>query len=271
MVDQTVSEALAKPAAAAGPGRDFWRGIAVPAALVVIWSAASHLGLVDSRLLVPPERVALVPFLDADGRELWLGITASVLRMLAGFTIGILAGGALGLLMGVSRFAERGIAPSFTAVRQITLFAWIPLLTAWFGNGEAAKIVFIALSAGFPMALNTHQGLRDIPIAFVEVARVLRLSRRRLLTQVLVPSALPAIAIGIEIALINAWIGTVGAEYAMGLGRGVGAFLAEGREQFRMDIVIVGVLTLALVGFVLNTLLRAGVARLMPASGNSRR
>jgi sulfonate transport system permease protein len=270
MVDQTVGEELARQPTA-GPGGDFWRGLAVPAALVVIWSVASHLGIVNSKLLVPPERVAVVPFLDADGREIWLGIAASVTRMLAGFTIGIVAGALLGLALGTSRFAERVVAPSFTAVRQITLFAWIPLLTAWFGNGETAKIVFIALSALFPMALNTHQALRDIPIAFVEVARVLRLSRRRLLTQVLVPSALPAIAIGIEIALINAWIGTVGAEYAMGLGRGVGSFLAEGREQFRMDIVIVGVLTLALVGFLLNTALRAAVARLMPASANSRR
>jgi sulfonate transport system permease protein len=270
MVDQIVAEAAARPAAPASPGPNFWRGLAVPAGLVLIWSAASHFGLVNSRLLVPPERVALVPFLDADGRSLWLAIAASMLRMLSGFTIGVAAGGLLGLLMGASRFAERAVAPSFTAVRQITLFAWIPLLTAWFGNGETAKIVFIALSALFPMALNTHQGLRDIPIAFVEVARVLRLSRRRLLTQVLLPSALPAIAIGIEIALINAWIGTVGAEYAMGLGRGVGSFLAAGREQFRMDIVIVGVLTLALVGFLLNAMLRAAVARLVPARGQSR-
>ncbi len=267
MVDQTVTATLAKPAAPQGPGAAFWRGLAVPAGLVLVWSAVSHLGLVNSRLLVTPERVALVPFLDADGRSLWLGVAASILRMLSGFAIGIVAGGLLGLVMGVSRFAERIVSPSFTAVRQITLFAWIPLLTAWFGNGETAKIVFIALSALFPTALNTHQALRDIPTQFVEVARVLRLSRRRLLTQLLLPSALPAIAIGLEIALINAWIGTVGAEYAMGLGRGVGSFLAEGREQFRMDIVIVGVLTLAIVGFALNTLLRAAVARLIPARG----
>lgn len=270
MVDQTVSEALAKPALPTSPGNAFWRGLAVPAGLVLIWAAASHLGLVDSRLLVPPERVALVPFLDADARNLWLGIAASMLRMVSGFTLGVAAGGLLGLVMGTSGFAERAVSPSFTAVRQITLFAWIPLLTAWFGNGEMAKIVFIALSALFPMALNTHRALRDIPLAFVEVARVLRLSRRRLLTQLLIPSALPAIAIGLEIALINAWIGTVGSEYAMGLGRGVGAFLAEGREQFRMDIVIVGVLTLALLGFLLNALLRAAFARLVPAQGRRR-
>jgi len=264
MVDQTVSEALAKPAAETSPGTNFWRGLVVPAALVVAWSAAGHVGLVNSKLLVPPEHVALVPFLDADGRSLWLGILASLLRMLSGFTIGIVAGALLGLALGTSRLAERAVAPSFTALRQITLFAWIPLLTAWFGNGETAKIVFIALSALFPMALNTHRALRDIPLAFVEVARVLRLSRYRTLTQLLVPCALPAIAIGLEIALINAWIGTVGAEYAMGLGRGVGSFLAEGREQFRMDIVLVGVVTLALVGFALNALLRAAVARLAP-------
>jgi ABC-type Fe3+ transport system substrate-binding protein len=104
-----------------------------------------------------------------------------------------------------------------------------------------AKLVFIALSAFFPMALNTQQGVRDVPVAYREVGLVLRLSRWRMLTRVVLPGALPAIFIGIEIALINAWIGTVGAEYSMGMGRGIGTFLAEGREQFRMDIVLLGV------------------------------
>ena len=247
----------------------FWRGLALPSTLALVWLAAARFGWVDHRLLVPIERVLAVPFFDADGRNLWLALGASVARMIAGFLIGATIGGVLGLLTGMSSVANRIAGPSLTALRQITLFAWIPLLTAWFGNGETAKFVFIALSALFPMALNTHQGLRDVPDQYRELARIMRLSARTSLTRLMLPSALPSIYLGIEIALINAWIGTVGAEYAMGFGRGLGTFLAQGRELFRMDIVIVGVIALAVVGYLMNFLLRVAFKRLVPWAENA--
>jgi sulfonate transport system permease protein len=230
----------------------FWRGAAVPSALVLIWAVTAHTGLIRTNLLVPVERVIAAPFLDEAGRQLWLGLGASILRMIAGFAIGAAAGIALGLMTGMSHTADRAVGPTFNALRQIALFAWIPLLTAWFGNGDVAKVVYIALSAFFPTALNTHEGLRNIPTPFFEVARVLRFSRRLQITRLLLPGALPSIFVGIQIALITAWIGTVGSEYAMGIGRGIGTFVAEGREQFRMDIVILGVVVLALVGYLIN-------------------
>ncbi len=244
------------------------RGMAIPCVLILGWIVVGSTGLVDRHFLVPFQRVVTVPFLDPDGRTVWLGLAASLARMVAGFAIGAGAGALLGFAMGLSRFGNRLIGPSFTAVRQVTVFAWIPLLTAWFGNGEEAKLVFVALAALFPMALNTQQGLRDVPVAYRELASVLRLSPRRRFTRVLLPSALPSIVVGIEIALISAWIGTVGAEYAMGFGRGVGIFLVQGREQFRMDIVIVGVIALAVVGYLINATFRSLLARWVPWRGN---
>jgi sulfonate transport system permease protein len=240
-----------------------WRGLVVPAILLASWYALSHSGLINSHLLVAPERALVVPFDDPNGRLLWPALVASVCRMLAGFAIGASLGIVLGFVMGLSPMGDRLFGLSFNAVRQITLFAWIPLLTAWFGNGEGAKLVFIALSAFFPMALNTLQGLRDLPPHYRELASVLRLSRRTMLLRVWLPASLPAITIGIELALIGAWLGTVGAEYAMGFGQGIGIYLEQGREQFRMDIVIVGALTLALVGYALNRIFAFGLRRLM--------
>jgi sulfonate transport system permease protein len=254
-------QALASPA--------FRRGLVVPTLFLASWFALSHSGWVDSRLLVSPERALVVPFDDPNGRLLWPALAASIGRMLAGFAVGAGLGIVFGFVMGLSSIGERLFGLSFNAVRQITLFAWIPLLTAWFGNGEGAKLVFIVLSAFFPMALNTLQGLHDLPEHYRELASVLRLSPRTRLFRVLLPASLPAIAVGIELALIGAWIGTVGAEYAMGFGRGIGIYLAEGREQFRMDIVIVGALTLAIVGYALNRIFAIGLRRLMSWRGVS--
>lgn len=239
------------------------RGLLVPALIMVTWVVASDGGLISSNLLVTPERLALLPFTDEAGRELWPALAASIGRMIVGFAAGAGAGIALGGLMGASRLAERAIAPSFDCLRQIALFAWIPLLTAWFGDGDAPKIVYIALSAFFPAALNSHIGLRNIPSHYHEVASVLRLSRRARVTKLLLPAAMPSIFIGLQIALITAWLGTVSSEYAMGMGRGLGGFLLEGRGQFRMDIVLLGVLVLALVGYLINVLCRIIFRRLL--------
>lgn len=232
------------------------RGLVLPIALMFGWAFAVHVAWFSGPLAIQPERILLAPFDDSAGREIWLSIGASVLRYAVGTGIGITLGLALGAAMGLSSTVERAGGGSFHALRQITLFAWIPLLTAWFGNGEASKIVYIALSAFFPVALNATTGLRNVPISYREVARVLGLSRRQEIRRVLFPAALPAITIGVEIALISAWIGTVGAEYAIGNGRGIGTFVSEGREQFRMDIVIIGVIALAATGYLATRLCR---------------
>ncbi|MFC0220149.1 ABC transporter permease [Pseudochelatococcus lubricantis] len=171
---------------------------------------------------------------------------------------------AAGLFVGMSRRGGLALSPTLHTLRQIALFAWIPLLTSWFGNGEATKLCFVAISTFFPLFLATEQGLRTVPATLREVAGVLHLSRRRTITALLLPAALPSIGVGVQIALISAWIGTVGAEYAIGNGRGLGSYIASARDQFRMDIVIVGVAVLAAVGAGLHYLSRAAIARLTP-------
>jgi sulfonate transport system permease protein len=233
----------------------------LPAALIAVWSVVARIPSLHSPLLVPLDQIVIAPFVDDAGRQIWYALAQSVARFTAGFLAGTSAGIAFGLMIGASRTAERVAGPSFTALRQITLFAWIPLLSAWFGNGDAAKIVYIGLSAFFPAALNAHDGVRIIPLQYRELAKVMGFSRKRLLLRLLVPGALPSICIGVRIALITSWIGTVGAEYVIGVGGGLGTFIAEARGQFRMDLVLLGVLLLALVGFVANTAAERTFAR----------
>lgn len=231
-----------------------WKGLVLPAAALAVWSLAVENHLLSGPMAVSPVVLLQVPFIDPDGREIWAALGASLVRLALGGSLGAVAGIGLGLALGLSRTLGCALSPSVDTLRQIALFAWIPLLTAWFGNSETAKIVFIALGTFFPLVLATQQGVRATPAGLVELVRVLGLSPRRRITALYLPSALPAIAMGVQIALISAWIGTVGAEYAIGNGRGLGAYIASGREQFRMDITLVGVLALALIGVALHAL-----------------
>ncbi|AGT11193.1 ABC transporter permease [Paracoccus aminophilus] len=228
------------------------KGLVLPAGLVALWAAASAGGALNGPMAVSPLDVLRVPFSDPDGRQIWAGLGASLLRLVAGGLIGGAAGLALGLGLGLIRPLGAALSPTINAFRQVALFAWIPLLTLWFGSSESAKIVFIALATFFPMVFATEQGVRNVPRNLCEVVAVLNLSRRRQITALYLPAALPSIATGVQIAALSSWIGTVGAEYAIGNGRGLGSYIANARDQFRMDITLVGVLALAGVGVLLH-------------------
>ena len=239
-----------------GSRRHQLRALAIPLALVAGWLVLIDSGWFQSPLLVPLGQIVSAPFVDPDGRQIWAAIGASLLRVATGFAIGTTLGIALGVVLGLSRPWQQAVSPTVHTLRQIALFAWIPLLTSWFGNGETAKIVFISLSAFFPAFLNTEQGVRGIPPALREVAYALRLPPAKRIVKLILPAALPAILVGVEIALLTAWIGTVGSEYAIGIGRGIGAFLVAARESFRMDLVLLGVIALALIGYGFSRLSR---------------
>ncbi|WP_244493675.1 ABC transporter permease [Aureimonas sp. AU4] len=232
--------------------------------MILLWIAAVASGIWSGPLAVSPVDVVLAPFLDPNGRQVWEALVQSLARVATGGVLGGLLGLTVGAACGLSRSTGRALSPSLHAARQVALFAWIPLLTAWFGNGETTKIAFTTLSCFFPIFLATERGMHDVLPRLAEVGHALALRRRTRLLKLVLPSALPSIRIGVEVALISAWIGTAGAEYAIGNGRGVGSFLASARDQFRMDLVAVGVIVLAGVGVSLHALSRVAFNRMFP-------
>ena len=98
-------------------------------------------------------------------------------------------------VLGFSRLATRMIGPSFDTFKQISLFAWIPLISVWFGLGDAAKVVFLSLAALLPVTAHTCDGIHAVPRAYIEVARAFRYSRWQLIRAVILPAALPSAAL----------------------------------------------------------------------------
>ena len=239
------------------------RGWVLPTLILLVWWWAVASGWSTSPLLVSPGAVWERAVQQFTSGELSVALSASLWRMAWGFAIGSAIGLVFGVLLGGSRWFDRLVGPSFHTLKQISLFAWIPMLSMWFGLGDGAKIAFVAMAAFFPVVLNTFEGIRSVPRESIEVARVFDFSPWQLLTRVIAPSAAPSVFTGIQLSLIYTWLATLGAEYLLASGKGIGNTLIDGREHFQMDLVLFGVVVIGFVGFVLNTVLGALERRLL--------
>ncbi|HWA72397.1 MAG TPA: ABC transporter permease [Polyangiaceae bacterium] len=238
------------------------RGFIVPLALLLVWDLLTRFKLVNPLLVARPAAVLAV--LGEQWREGGLvpQLLASLRRDLSGFALGSVAGIAVGSAMGLSRLADRLVGPTFNAAKQVAIFAWIPLISVWFGSDEPAKVVFISLSAFYPVVVSTFEGIRSVGREHVEVARVFRFTYLQIFRKVVLPGALPSIFAGLHLALVYSWLGTLGAEYLLAPGLGIGNLMIEGREQFKMDKVLLGVIIAGIIGFSLNALSSRLEARL---------
>jgi sulfonate transport system permease protein len=227
-------------------------GLVPPVLGLAAWIALGDTSAAASPLFVSPGQVLHALAASAAEGQLWAATSASLLRYLIGLGIGVVVGLAAGLLLGLSRAGRLLLQPTLRVLQQISLFAWVPLIMAWFGLDETSKIVFIALAAFFPVLVNTLEGVRGVPVSLVEVGRIYAFSRLQLLWRVILPSALPSVFSGVFLALIYAWLATLGAEYLLTQGQGIGSLLVEAQDQYRTDQVVVGLLLVCAISLLLN-------------------
>ena len=230
------------------------RGVVVPLVAIALWQLITHYKLANVHLLASPAAVLKSLVEQVKSGDLFPQLLASLQRDLSGFALGAFVGLIVGSAMGTSRLADRLLGPSFDAAKQVAVFAWIPLISVWFGSGELAKVVFISLAAFYPVVVNTYEGVRSASREHIEVARVFRFSRAQTFRRVALPAALPSIFSGLHLALIYSWLGTLGAEYLLAPGPGIGNLMIDGRESLAMDKVLLGVILAGLVGYALNTI-----------------
>ena len=241
-----------------------WRGLVLPLAIVLVWYAVTALNLVNTKLIVPPAGVVAQGLKELANGNFYLGIGLSLWRDLSGFSLGALAGIAVGALIGVSRLADKVIGPTFHTARQISLFAWLPLLSALVGTGDLSKIIFIGFSAFYPVVLGTLEGVRGVNKAHAEVARVYGFTPAQVFFKLILPAASPQILAGLRLGLIYAWLATIGAEYLLvNDGQGIGNTVFKGRMAFNVELILFGLAAIGLVGNVFNRIAAAGERRLL--------
>lgn len=236
------------------PGVRIRRGLMAPLAILILWEVVAHFQLANVHIVVSPWRVIETASAHVADGSILVDLAASLQRDLEGLLLGALSGIAVGAALGASRLFDRLVGPTFHAAKQVAVFAWIPLMSVWLGTGELAKVVFITLSAFYPIALNTEEGVRSIAREHLEVAKAFRFSHWSTVRTVLLPAAAPSIFAGLRLGLVYSWLGTIGAEYLLAPGRGIGNVMVAGRQRVAMDEVFLGILVVGLVGFLLDAL-----------------
>lgn len=225
--------------------------------LLVLWQVSSWTWAKD--LPSPAEtweksRIYILQPLAKRG-EMDQGLLRYVLNSLAlvaqGYGLGLLAGTLFGLLLGCSPVFTRMFDPVVQMLKPISPLAWLPLGLVLFQNTRGAAVFTIALCSMWPTVMNTALGLRNVPQDYLNVGRVLRLSRLRMLWKILLPSALPYMFTGYRLSLGIAWLAIVAAEMLTGT-PGIGGFLWQEYNALIYEHILVAILAIGLVGWVLD-------------------
>lgn len=230
-------------------------------ALLAAWQVAADAGVYSAVLLPPPLKVAEA-FRDSP-QEILGHMLASLRRVAIGVSLAFVTAVPLGLLIGRYEWLDRLTDWSIQMFRSFPPISLIPLALLFFGIGEQPAIVLIFLSAFWPLIINTIFGVRSVERTLLRVARAARASEMLVLTDVILPSALPAVFTGLRLAIGGGWLTVVTAEM-IAVRSGLGYMILNAQMTFRSDLIIAGIVVIGIVGLVVDQgvrLIRARVCR----------
>lgn len=229
-------------------------------ALVVIWAVVVPLFNVNARIFPSVGSVGTAAIESIKDGTLFSHIGASLLRVGLGTVIGIVTAVPLGIAMGVSPGVSAFLTPLFRFFSVLAGIAWIPIATLWFGYGFGAIIFVIFNAVFFVVAYNTLLGVSTIPHALRNAAASLGAGRWALLTQVLLPGALPNIVTGIRTGLGFAWRGLIAAEM-IATNVGLGYMLFVARDFYRTEVIVLGMIVIGVLWLLIDRLLLVPLER----------
>ncbi len=184
-----------------------------------------------------------------------LHILISLSRVLVPYVIGGVLGVIVGVLMGWYKLADAILMPYIQMIRPIPPIAWIPLSIIWFGFDESSKYFLIFLACFFTIAVTTYNGVHSVDDTLVRAARMLGANDRQLFTTIVLPTTVPYIFSGLQVALGSAWATIVAAEMIRS-SEGVGWLIVRGQDVGNMEQIMIGIVAIALTGLLITTLMR---------------
>ncbi|WP_416562402.1 ABC transporter permease [Nocardia testacea] len=223
----------------------WWYGPATIASPGEVWEAAGEL---------------------ADSGVLWTSVVASGQRILLGWSLGVVVGAPIGILMGRFNLVRQLLDPYIEFFRFIPPIAFVTLAVVWFGIGETSKVVLIFYTSVFIVTVSTIAATVSISENKLQAATNLGAGRLQIMQTVVLPSSVPGIVTGARLAMGNSFLTIVSAEIVASE-HGLGSMIWQARNYGRIDWTFVGIIVLGIMGFVFDRVLRLVSARFLGRYG----
>lgn len=246
-----------------GPRLAGGKAMVFGAALLGAWEIAGRTGAINTLVMPLPSTLVAAFVQDLADGSLWANIAASLQRVLIGFALSVVVGITLGVFLGWWRGLRETVLPVIEVIRPIPPIAWVPIAILWFGIGGGPAYFIVFIGSVFPVFLNTYSGVRGIDRNRINAALSLGASRAMLFRRVLLPAALPMIMTGLRIGIGVAWMCVVAAEL-IAAQSGLGYMIEWDRQLLRTDQVMVGMVTVGLLGFLTTSLVGLAERWLLP-------
>ena len=232
-----------------------WRSIAVPAAGLAIWELAAGLGVVDLEFISRPSHILIAGISGlADGSFLY-ATWQTLEACLFGITIALVVGVLVGIFLGLSPFAEFISRPSLEALRSIPSIAFAPLSLLLFGFGLPMEGMIVAYACLWPILITTISAVRHIEPRLIEIASALEMSPLQRVQKIIIPAVLSRVLVGLRTAVGFALVVAVTVEILINP-RGLGYGLIIAQQSLRIDVMYAYLLWLAVLGLLVNALVR---------------
>jgi len=231
------------------------------AVFLVLWEITGR--GIDPVLFTTPSAVSVAAVDMIRSGELWTYLYPSLVVLLYGFTLAVVFGIGIGLLLARYWVLDVALSVYITFLYSIPSVALVPLIVLWAGYEQTAKVIILFLFAFFPMVINTYQGVKAVDPKLIEVGRAFRCNEGQLWANIVIPASLPFIVTGLRLALGRGLIGMVLADLYTALS-GIGYLIARTAATYQVNRMFVPIVTLGLLGVTLTALLRLIEKRVAP-------
>jgi len=230
-------------------------GALIPILLIAVWQIAGTAGGLNEAILPTPRKLLEVFGEVLRDGSLFKHIFKSLRRVLLGYITGATLGVVLGVTLGLSPIMKRLFSVILEVLRPVPILAWVPVLILFVGIGEESKVIAIAIGSFWSILLNTTDGVRNVDIKYKEVAEIFSKTKWDTIFQVILPAALPSIFTGLRIGIGSAWLSVIGSEM-IASSAGLGYYISYNREMMKAAHMYVGVVTIGVIGWLINILIR---------------
>ncbi|MDU2065126.1 MAG: ABC transporter permease [Sporomusaceae bacterium] len=246
-----------------GGNSHFLRGASLPLSLFLLWLVGDQLAWWPLYVVPSPQAVGSAFFSLWASGDLMKHITVSFFRVFAGFMLAFTGAISLAVLLALKPIWRSYTTALLEFIRHVPPLAALPMLILWFGIGEMPKILIVILATFFPIFLNTLQGFLQCDPKLQEVGKTYQFNEWECFYHITLPAALPAILLGMQLGLGYSWRALIGAEL-IAASSGIGYLILDAEQLARPDIVVIGIVTIGLIGSLIDWIFFYITRKLIP-------